>query len=641
MAQSVAESASIKKSKTVDFALCFICQLSSKKTDYTNYVLHPSLPSVEKLITTTDVRCSYGETEFSALKCRIQGLSANELLENGISYHKICYKDLTHKTCIERARIRYEKGQATGSASYVKQKTKGRPSKSDTAFESASTSQRPTRSQTFDKEMCVICQEDKAEKLHDVSTENIGAQLKAIGQQTNNELLKVRLSNVVGSSDLLTAVAEDMKYHLLCLSHAKRDIEKANRLPKQQVNFSRLVSDLEILDMVETEINDPANSSALNMNDIEQSYLCLLETNGFTLPNNPRYKPYLKQLILDNIPDVHFTRPPDKTKPEQVLSTKAKETLLAGALATDTKDLTEDVKILLKAAKILRRDIASATPWKFEGTFDNYEPPTLLQLFCKYATQGLHQIKTTSRAESMNQSASVLAQHFVCAYKSDRQVSYETKHEDVAFKHRTETPLNVGLALNVHKNTRSKSLVEKLSQLDLTVPYKKVMEIETAIANAVLEKIKSKGGVYRPPWLVNDMFVWFALDNIDFLESTPCGMNTLHGTAIAVYQNESDKSPRTPLDIDRSSRSQTLEAAVPCEILSCNKPVPTNKQCVCTLNSCKSSPEANKEKDMAWVIGCLDFNESEVQVKPSASSPGTWVPSTLCCLRLAQRQTLP
>ena len=28
----------------------------------------------------------------------------------------------------------------------------------------------------------------------------------------------------------------------------------------------------------------------------------------------------------------------------------------------------------------------------------------------------------------MNQSVSVLAQHFVCAYKSDCQVSYETKH---------------------------------------------------------------------------------------------------------------------------------------------------------------------------------------------------------------------
>ena len=63
------------------------------------------------------------------------------------------------------------------------------------------------------------------------------------------------------------------------------------------------------------------------------------------------------------------------------------------------------------------------------------------------------------------------------------------------------------------------------------------MEIEAGIANAVLEKMVSLGGVFLPPWLVKDTFVWFALDNIQFLESTPCGMNTLHGTALAVYQS--------------------------------------------------------------------------------------------------------
>ncbi|KAK6182330.1 hypothetical protein SNE40_010041 [Patella caerulea] len=331
--------------------------------------------------------------------------------------------------------------------------------------------------------MCIICQEDKADNLHNVSIENMGAQFKAIGQQT----ARVRQSNVVVSSDLLTAVAEDTKYHLPCLSHAKREIERAKRQhPKDDIKFAQLVSDVEILDMVETEINKSTHESVLYMNDIEKCYVCLLEANGFTLPDYPRYKAYLKQLMLDNIPDVHFTRPLDKTKPEQVLSTKAKESLLAPGLVNDPSKLREDVKVLLKAAKILRKDIANAPLWKFQGTFDNYEPPALLQLFCNHAIQGLHDVKTTSRAESMNQSASVLAQHFVCAYKTDRQVTYGTKHGNVAFKHRTETPLNVGLALDVHKNTRSKCLVEKLGQLDLSVPYKKVMEIETDIANSVL-----------------------------------------------------------------------------------------------------------------------------------------------------------
>ena len=190
--------------------------------------------------------------------------------------------------------------------------------------------------------MCVICQKNQADKLHHVSTENIGAQLKAIGQETDNKLLKVRLSNVIGTFDLLTAVAEDMKYRFMCLSHAKRDIEKAHktesqRVTKQHIIFSQLVSDLEILDMVETEINDTGISSALNMNEIERSYIGLLESNRFALPSSPRYKPYLKQLIPDNISDVHFTRPPDKTKPEQIISTKLKETLSAGALTEDTE----------------------------------------------------------------------------------------------------------------------------------------------------------------------------------------------------------------------------------------------------------------------------------------------------------------
>nr|CAD7602746.1 unnamed protein product [Timema genevievae] len=75
--------------------------LSSKRKDYTNSVVQPSLSSVEKIIASTDVRCSYGETELSALKNHIKGLSADELLQNGVSYHKKCCKDLTkniHRT---------------------------------------------------------------------------------------------------------------------------------------------------------------------------------------------------------------------------------------------------------------------------------------------------------------------------------------------------------------------------------------------------------------------------------------------------------------------------------------------------------------------------------------------------------------
>ena len=89
----------------------------------------------------------------------------------------------------------------------------------------------------------------------------------------------------------------------------------------------------------------------------------------------------------------------------------------------------------------------------------------------------------------------MLAQHFVRAYRSNRQVSYNTINSNGAFRQHFESPLNVGLALDVHKITRSKTLVEKLPGLDLAVSYEKVMEIETGIANAVLEKMDSLGGL--------------------------------------------------------------------------------------------------------------------------------------------------
>ena len=90
----MAASSSNKKSKMVDFQLCFICQLS-KKQKYTNC---PTLSSIDNLITTTNARCSYEETEFNALQNHIKGLTAIELLQKGASYHNLCYSALTNKT---------------------------------------------------------------------------------------------------------------------------------------------------------------------------------------------------------------------------------------------------------------------------------------------------------------------------------------------------------------------------------------------------------------------------------------------------------------------------------------------------------------------------------------------------------------
>lgn len=92
----------------------------------------------------------------------------------------------------------------------------------------------------------------------------------------------------------------------------------------------------------------------------------------------------------------------------------------SGATADSLK---EDLSILLKAAKILRKNISSSPKWKFSGNFDDYELPSLLKIFCKHAIMGAGKIDHSNEEHSVDVSTSVRAQHFMSAYKSVRQVS--------------------------------------------------------------------------------------------------------------------------------------------------------------------------------------------------------------------------
>ena len=109
------------------------------------------------------------------------------------------------------------------------------------------------------------------------------------------------------------------------------------------------------------------------------------------------------------------------------------------------------------------------------------------------------------------------------------------------------------------------------------------MEIETAIANAVKKQMDAMNGLCLPSWLVENKFTWFALDNIDFLEATPS--DTLHGTAIAIYQAKSFDDPPLlpPLEINRSSKATTMDEAFESVLLTCKKPDPPKTKLACTL----------------------------------------------------------
>ena len=60
--------------------------------------------------------------------------------------------------------------------------------------------------------------------------------------------------------------------------------------------------------------------------------------------------------------------------------------------------------------------------------------------------------------------------------------------------------------------------------------------METQIEKSVIKRMEENNRLFLPPDLVTRRHTFFAVDNIDFTEDTYDGRNTLHGTAMAIYQ---------------------------------------------------------------------------------------------------------
>ena len=97
-------------------------------------------------------------------------------------------------------------------------------------------------------------------------------------------------------------------------------------------------------------------------------------------------------------------------------------------------------------------------------------------------------------------------------------------------------PLQLAVGIVIHQAVRSKLLVNMLQGFGLSVEYNRLLRVEAQIEASVLKRMEENGGLFLPPDIVKGRHVFFAIDNIDFAEDTYDGRNTLHGTAMAIYQ---------------------------------------------------------------------------------------------------------
>lgn len=96
------------------------------------------------------------------------------------------------------------------------------------------------------------------------------------------------------------------------------------------------------------------------------------------------------------------------------------------------------------------------------------------------------------------------------------------------------TPKQLGIALHVIKQTRSKETVTLLNRLGNSISYYDAQRYITSMAINADEKILETG-FFIPDNIKHGRFTQFAFDNLDFRESTMDGKTT-HGTTHIIYQ---------------------------------------------------------------------------------------------------------
>ena len=122
----------------------------------------------------------------------------------------------------------------------------------------------------------------------------------------------------------------------------------------------------------------------------------------------------------------------------------------------------------------------------------------------------------------------------LCALMSNRKdllLKASSRH----FKDR-ETPLPLYIGLNIHSQTRSKKLLNRLHRLGISISYNCVIELENCLASSVCTRFE-QDGVVCPSQLRKDLFTVGAFDNTDHNLSSTTAQGSFHGTGISIFQS--------------------------------------------------------------------------------------------------------
>ena len=205
--------------------------------------------------------------------------------------------------------------------------------------------------------------------------------------------------------------------------------------------------------------------------------------------------------------------------------------------ALKQRDFSEDAKILAKAATIVRKDIFAHRGFNFSTCFPmdcqlKYLPSSLRSLV-SIILNGLN-IKDQEQSES--QACLTVCEKIIF---NTKKRSCKTKTGQTRHSASCEPPLPLYVGLSIHSSTRSKTLIEKMYQMGISVSYDRIMDW---LVTSLCTRFKEDGCV-SPACLRKGIFSVVALDNIDHNTRSATSVSSFHGTGISIFQFPTEGVP--------------------------------------------------------------------------------------------------
>ena len=211
------------------------------------------------------------------------------------------------------------------------------------------------------------------------------------------------------------------------------------------------------------------------------------------------------------------------------------------ALQLMEKDQTTEIMTLIKAAKIIRKEVLGAK-YTFNGSFQGQEDITTTPRKLLYFVQMLLDGPKINRgnldeSQSASQSASAAA-ITVCEIIKYNSAKCRSANLDSIPRHirDRESPLMIYIAIKLWCSTRKESVVDAMHQRGLCISYKRLFSISIDLANSVIAFFKAIGAVV-PPQAGKGVFTVMGYDNYDADPSSTTSMkSSTHGTALSIHQ---------------------------------------------------------------------------------------------------------